>query len=94
MPQVSKITSKCIISFNGTYDSEYGDSYLRTADWEGNDVYALAMEFIRGCPDRPTYFKLNPDEDDCSIMGWFYDNDDPEQYFPAAVMMTAEYFYG
>jgi hypothetical protein len=94
MPQVPKVKSKYVVSFNGTYDAEYGDGYRRTADWEGNDVYGLAMDSITNTPDCPMRFKRNPDDDDCSIMGWFYTPDDPNDESPHAVMMTTEYFYG
>lgn len=95
MPKVAKVTSKYVVSFNGTYDGEYGDSDMMTADWEGNDVDELSAEVIADDPTYPMYFKYNTDEnEDENILGWFHSMDDMDDESPDAVMMLTDYFYG
>ncbi len=92
MPKVQKLTSKYIVSFNGSYEGiAYGDEYMHTANYEGNNVAELAAEVNVSDPNYPLEFKPNPKQSD-DIIGFFYGEDDTI-HSPAAVMMTNSYFY-
>lgn len=90
MPKVTFM--KYVVSFNGNYDDEYGDSDTGSADWTGDDVDALAAEVIANDPNFPMMFVRNTGADEEDILGWFVDPNDYE--YKVAVMMTREYFQG
>jgi hypothetical protein len=92
MPRVAKVTSKYVVCFYGSYDSECDDRDMLTADWEGNDVTELSSEINADDPTYPMYFKYNTDGNP-NILGWFYSMDDMDGESPDAVMMTTDCFY-
>ena len=94
MPTTPKATMEYVVSFNGTYGGDpYGDEYMYSCDYQGDDVDALAEEVIAGDPNFPMTFVKN--EDSGPIVGWFMSVDDnPDNVYNVAVMLHTEDFYG
>ena len=93
MPKMPKATKKYVVSFNGAFDTEYGDADLNSCDFEGDDVYGLAAEVIADEPNFPMTFVKNCNEQSPYI-GWFMSVDsDPDDVYKVAVMMHTDHFY-
>ena len=88
MPKIKRPSMEYTVSFNGQFGfEECGDTDMHTADYEGDNVDALAAEVIADDPNYPMTFRHNEDGRPSVVGRFFSVEKDPEDECVVAVMV-------